>query len=79
MDFHAIWFQTCFNGKYADTIIDTGASAHNVIPKKIAESLGLKFVFTGNSVTTIGNEKVDMSAPLVLDFTINGYKNNHLL
>ena len=61
------------NGKEADSIIDTGASAHNVIPLEISKDLGLNPVFSGRSVTTIGKEVVPISDPLTLDFNINGF------
>lgn len=73
-NFTSVWFKVTINGKESHSIIDTGASAHNVIPLEIATELGLKPTFNGRSVTTIGKETVPISEPLTLDFEINGYQ-----
>ena len=76
-NFNAIWFKTCFNvngtNKDIDTIIDTGASGHNVIPLKLAEELKIQPLFEGRTVTTVGQECVRISKPINLDFKINGF------
>ena len=59
--------------KDIDTIIDTGASGHNVIPLKIAEELNIQPQFEGRTVTTVGQECVRISKPFNLDFKINGF------
>ena len=72
-NFCSVWFKILINGKEAHSIIDTGASNHNVIPLKIANEIGLKPTFSGRTVTTIGDEKVPISEPITLEFTVNGY------
>ena len=57
-----------------DIIIDSGASALNVIPLEIAEKMGLTPIFKGKKVTTIGNEEVRISTPMKLTITINGFE-----
>ena len=72
-NFRALWIKILFDQHELDAILDTGASAHNVISKKLAEKLGLKPEYCGNKVTTIGNEEVNISKPMKLSFKINGF------
>ena len=74
INFKAIWLKGLYQNIDLDIIIDSGASAHNVIPLEMAEKMGLKPIFKGNKVTTIGNEEVRISAPMELTITINGFE-----
>ena len=75
-NFCSIWFNSVFNNIEQQSIIDTGASKHNLIPLKIANKLGLKPIFLGRTVTTIGNEQVQICQAVTLDFEINGFRFN---
>ena len=76
VNFQAIWLKGRVGDKDIDMIIDTGASAHNVIPLKIAKEIGIEPQFNGKKVTTIGNEEVNISAPIKLTFKLNGFEQN---
>ena len=72
-NFNGIWLKGNFGEKQIDVILDSGCSAVNVMPKTIANDLGIQTQFNGRSVTTIGNEKVEISDPIDIEFDINGY------
>ena len=73
-DFRAVWLKLRIGDKEVDSMIDTGASGHNVIPQSMAEELGLEPVYTGNTVTTISDTEVEVSRKMKLRFQINGYE-----
>ena len=73
-DFRAVCLKLRIGDKEVDSMIDTGASGHNVIPQSMAEELGLEPVYTGNTVTTISDTEVEVSRKMKLRFQINGYE-----